>query len=318
MSAIAKPFRRLFVPAGVLLGAAFVGIQFIRPPLENPPVTGDFQAPVAVKNIVQRACYDCHSNQTDLRWFDKVAPVYWQVADHVKEGRAGLNFSTWQSLPPADQKAKLWESVNQILAGAMPLSEYTLAHPEAKVSAQDVAVLKQYVASLAKNPPADTAKLNAADRQYRHWQPNKAAPAAVPVAPNGIAYLPDYKNWQAISTTERFDNGTMRVVFGNDVAVKAIRDKHINPWPNGTAFAKVAWDQLVDAQGNVRPGAFKQVEYMLKDDQKYAATKGWGWARFKTPKLVPYGKDALFTTECIHCHQPMKNNDFVFTQPIKH
>jgi hypothetical protein len=218
MSAIAKPFRRLFVPAGALLGAAFVGIQFIRPPLENPPVTGDFQAPVAVKNIVQRACYDCHSNQTNLRWFDKVAPVYWQVADHVKEGRAGLNFSTWQSLPAADQKAKLWESVNQILAGAMPLSEYTLAHPEAKVSVQDVAVLKQYVASLAKNPPADTAKLNAADRQYQHWQPNKAAPAAVPVAPNGIAYLPDYKNWQAISTTERFDNGTMRVVFGNDVA----------------------------------------------------------------------------------------------------
>jgi hypothetical protein len=68
----------------------------------------------------------------------------------------------------------------------------------------------------------------------------------------------------------------------------------------------------------VRPGAFKQVEYMLKDDQKYAATKGWGWARFKTDKLVPYGKDALFTTECIRCHQPMKNNDFVFTKPLSH
>ena len=155
-------------------------------------------------------------------------------------------------------------------------------------------------------------------RNPRHWQPGAAKPAAVPIAPNGIAYLPDYKNWQAISTTERFDNGTMRVVFGNAVAVKAIREKHINPWPNGTAFAKVAWDQLADAEGNVRPGAFKQVEYMLKDDQKYAATKGWGWARFKTPKMVPYGKDALFTTECINCHQPMKNNDFVFTQPLNH
>ena len=317
MSAFTKPARRFLLPAGALLGATFVGIQFIHPPLENPPVTGDFQAPVAVKSIVQRACYDCHSNQTKLRWFDQIAPVYWQVADHVRQGRAGLNFSTWQGLPPADQKAKLWESINQILAGAMPLSEYTLAHPEAKISAQDAAVLRQYVASLAKNPPADTAKLRAADRQYRHWQPGAAQPAAVPVAPNGIAYLPDYKNWQAISTTERFDNGTLRVVFGNDVAVKAIREKHINPWPNGTAFAKVAWDQLADAEGNVRPGAFKQVEYMLKDDRKYAATKGWGWARFKTPQLVPYGKDALFTTECIRCHQPQQHNDFVFTQPLR-
>jgi hypothetical protein len=236
MSAIAKPVRRFLLPTGALLGAAIVAIQFIHSPLENPPVTGDFQAPVAVKNIVQRACYDCHSNQTKLRWFDQVAPVYWQVADHVREGREGLNFSTWQRLPPADQKAKLWESVNQLLAGAMPLAEYTLAHPEAKVSAQEVAVLKQYVASLAKNPPADTAKRNAAARQYRHWQPGAAQPTAVPVAPNGIAYLPDYKNWQAISTTERFDNGTMRVIFGNAVAVQAIRDKHIGPWPNGTAF----------------------------------------------------------------------------------
>ena len=317
MRTVVHPFRRLLLPLVALLVAAFVGLQFVQPHLENPPVTGDFQAPVAVKSIVQRACYDCHSNQTELRWFDKVAPVSWRVAEHVRDGRASLNFSTWQSLPPDAQKAKLWESVNQILAGAMPLADYAQVHPAAKLSAQDVTVLKQYVASLAQNPPADTAKRNAAARQYQHWQPDAAAPARVPVAPNGVAYLPDYKNWQAISTTERLDNGTMRVVFGNAVAVQAIRENHINPWPNGTAFAKVAWDQLADAEGNVRPGAFKQVEYMLKDDQKYAATKGWGWARFKTPELVPYGKDALFTNECIRCHQPQKNNDFVFTQPFK-
>ena len=55
--------------------------------------------------------------------------------------------------------------------------------------------------------------------------------------------LPDYKNWKAISSTDRFDNHTMREILGNDVAVKAIADGHINPWPDGTAFAKVAWQQ---------------------------------------------------------------------------
>jgi hypothetical protein len=302
-----------------LLGVCFVLIQFIRPEIENPPVKADFEAPAEVKNIITRACYDCHSNQTNLRWYDKVQPVYWQVAEHVKDGREALNFSNWKSMAPADQKGKLWEVVNQIAEGAMPIKSYTMVHTEAKVSAVDLAVLKNYLISMVHSKPADTAKTNALDKQYQKWQKGNAAPAKLPTEPNGIAYIPDYKNWQVISTTDRFDNGTMRVIFGNDVAIKAVKEHHINPWPNGTIFAKVAWDQLRDTAGNVKTGAFKQVEYMIKDDQKYASTKGWGFARFKTPKMVPYAAgNAMFANECVNCHRPMSNNDFVFTMPVKH
>jgi len=140
----------------------------------------------------------------------------------------------------------------------------------------------------------------------------------VPKALNGITYIPDYKNWQPISSTERFDNGTMRIIFGNDIAVKAIKNNSIRPWPNGTIFAKVAWAQQQDKDGNVSTGEFKQIEYMIKDDKKYASTKGWGFARFKTPKMVPYGKSIAFTNECVNCHRPLKNEDFVFTMPVKH
>ena len=122
----------------------------------------------------------------------------------------------------------------------------------------------------------------------------------------------------ACVSTERFDNGTMRIIYGNEIAVKAIKDHKTNPWPNGTIFAKVAWDQLIDSSGNITPGTFKQVEYMIKDTKRFASTKGWGWARFLSPKLEPYGKNAMFTTECINCHRPMKDNDFVFTSPIAH
>ena len=130
--------------------------------------------------------------------------------------------------------------------------------------------------------------------------------------------MPDYKNWQVVSTSDRFDNGTMRVIFGNAIAIKAIKENHINPWPNGTIFAKIGWDKIADADGNVHTGAFKQVEFMIKDDKKYASTKGWGFARFKTPKLLPYGKTKLFATECVNCHRPESANDFVFTSPVKH
>lgn len=313
----ARNRKRAFSISGILLGC-FIVIQFIaRPDIKNPAGTGDFAAPPEVKSIIKRACYDCHSYETNLRWYDKIAPVSWKVAEHIKEGRASLNFSNWADFAAGDQKAKMWEIVNQVATGAMPLSDYTQVHRDARVSKEDLAVLKNYVAGMVVSKPADSAKTNAAQRQFDQWQNDRQPQRAVPQAPNGVAYMPDYKNWQAISTTERFDNNTMRVIYGNDIAVKAIRENNIHPWPNGTVFAKVAWDQLEDKDGNVRTGEFKQVEYMIKDDKKYAATKGWGWARFKTAKLVPYGKNAMFTTECVNCHQPMSNEDFVFTMPVK-
>jgi hypothetical protein len=304
--------RSILFTIGLLL-FVFIAIQFIHPKIDHPPVTGDFKAQPEVKSIVVRACYDCHSNETNLRWYDKIAPIYWQVAEHVKEGRNDLNFSSWDSLATADQKGKLWEAVNQIAAGAMPVKDYLLVHSSAKISPEDLAILKNYLLSTVHSKAADTAKINALNKQSQ----SPVTFTKLPQAANGITYIPDYKNWQPISTTERFDNGTMRVIFGNDIAVKAIHENNIHPWPNGTIFAKVAWDQLQDKDGNVTTGAFKQIEYMIKDDKKYAATKGWGWARFKTPKMIPYGKDAMFTNECVNCHRPLKDEDFVFTMPIK-
>jgi hypothetical protein len=309
--------RKILIIAGILL-IGFLIIQCIRPQITHPPVKGDLEAPLAVKNILVRACYDCHSNETNLRWYDQISPVYWRVASHVNNGRKHLNFSNWKNLAPADQKGALWESVNQIAAGAMPIKDYELVHPSAAISKDDLDILKKYVSSMSPQKTADTAKINAANKQYTHWQKTKTASAKLPTALNGITYIPDYKNWETMSSTERFDNNTMRVIFGNAIAIKAIREHHINPWPNGTIFAKVAWDQIEDKDGNVRSGAFKQVEYMIKDDKKYAATAGWGWARFKTDKLVPYGKDVMFTNECVSCHKPLSNTDFVFTSPIEH
>jgi mono/diheme cytochrome c family protein len=319
MNALPKPslIRRLWLPAvGLLL--CFGLLQFVRPELKNPPVTADFQAPPDVKPILQRACYDCHSNETKLKWFDKVQPAFGLVASHVRDGRRGLNFSTWDRLATPDQKAKLFEALNQMETSVMPPKSYLALHREAALSAQDVATMRRYVASLVVAKPADSAQVGAAARQFRRWQSGRLASPAVHKALNGVAYNPDYKNWEPISTTERFDNGTMRVIFGNKVAIQAIHEKHINPWPNGTILAKVAWAQLADANGNVCTGEFKQIEYMIKDSKKYAATEGWGWARFKTPALVPYGKTALFTTECINCHRPVAGNDFVFTPPLHH
>jgi len=300
-----------------ILFLCFLGSQLIRPRIDHPPVTADIHAPDEIKQILRTACYDCHSNETNLLWFDKITPANWLVAGHIEEGRKVLNFSHWDSLSKDQQKGKLFESLNQIVFNVMPIKQYTLFHPASKVSAQQVSVLRAYLGTLIMEIRPDSAKDRLALEQTNKWIQGPNTAAEVKAAPNGIAFIPDYKNWQAISSTERLDNGTMRVILGNEIAVKAINMRQTHPWPDGTSFAKVAWDQLIDPAGIIHTGEFKQVEFMIKDRKKYASTDGWGFARWvKGLQLAPYGKTALFTTECVHCHEPMRNHDFVFTTPL--
>lgn len=310
-------FKTLRWIAAVLF-VGFVGMQFIRPELNNPPVTADLQVPPHVKEILKRSCYNCHSNETRLSWFDEPSPAYWMVARDVREARKHLNFSEIGKLPAGQQKAALFESVSQIELGAMPLPAYKRVHTESGITPEDLATLKEYLNPAAPpNEAAGADEISAADKQYDSWvQAGGAAPEVAP-APNGIAFIPDYKNWRAISSTERFDNHTMREILGNDVAIKAIAENHIDPWPDGTSFAKVAWFEQPDEKGLVRTGAFFQVEFMVRDSRKYARTLGWGWARWRGADLKPYGKDQNFTSECVGCHSPLRGTDYVFTAPIR-
>jgi mono/diheme cytochrome c family protein len=299
-----------------ILGIAFLGIQFIRPKLTNQPVTADLQAPPQVKQILKTSCYDCHSNETSLLWFDKLVPAYWQVVRDVKEGRKHLNFSEIGKLPPPQQQGILFEAISQIELGAMPLPAYERLHSGTTITPEQLAILKQYVKPAMPPRAATVAEINAADAQYDKWIQSANVTPTVAPAPNGIAFLSEYKNWKTVSSTARFDNNTLRQILGNDVAVKAIAENHINPWPDGTAFAKVAWLQQTDEKGFVRTGAFFQVEFMIRDSQKYAGTLGWGWARWRGADLKPYGTDKDFTSECVGCHNPLANTNYVFTMPI--
>lgn len=311
--------RRLARDAGWLTVAGcivFVAIQFIRPNLANSEPAADLQAPPEVKQILETSCYNCHSSQTKLSWFDRPVPAYWLVVKDVREGRSHLNFSEIGSFTAAQQHAVLFEAISQIELGAMPLPDYQRLHPEAAITPQKLAVLENYLVSLESKAPATPEQISAANNQYDDWIGQAGKAPVVSPAPNGLAFQTDYKNWKAISSTDRADNGTMREILGNDVAIKAIAEHQIDPWPDGTAFAKVAWFQQPNSQGLVQTGAFFQVEFMIRDSKKYASTLGWGWGRWRGADLTPYGKHASFTRECVGCHTPMRNADYVFTEAI--
>ena len=140
----------------------------------------------------------------------------------------------------------------------------------------------------------------------------------VPPAPNGIELPADYKDWRLIATSHRTDNNSLRAILGNDAAIEAARSGHTNPWPDGAILAKLVFkDTTLDAwkQATV-PGRFVHAEFMVKDSTKYAATGGWGFARWLGQEQKPYGKNANFVQECFGCHTPVKDNDYVFTKPV--
>jgi len=138
----------------IILLVAFVGIQFIpttRNQSDTVPLT-DFMlvnnVPKTIQKKLQVSCYDCHSNNTQYPWYNKIQPVAWFLEDHIKEGKAELNFSKWDSLSNRRKASKLRSIVKQIEAGEMPLDSYTLIHKEAVFSEEEAKEVINFMTEL--------------------------------------------------------------------------------------------------------------------------------------------------------------------------
>ena len=317
-----KEFFAWLVVAAVL---AFGMAQTVRPALIEPSGAGpsggspsgpqtEIAAPPQVRAVLERRCYACHSNSPRLAWFDEIEPAYWFVAQDVREARAHLNFSELGNKPAAAQRAELFEAVNMVQLGAMPLPSYLAVHRDARVTPEELAILKNYLAPFA--PATAPTPTPAATPTTPQLSPQHAAVTPAGPSPNGVPYLSGWQDWQLVSTTDRGDNHTLRIITGNDVAIKAIAGHHTSPWPDGAAFAKIAVAAIDDGKGSITSGPFIQVEFMEKDATKYAATEGWGFARWRGADLKPYGSGPHFDSECTGCHAPMRHNDYVYTMPI--
>jgi len=242
----------------------FALLQCIRPGIPSQPAAAEIQAPPEVRHILETHCYACHSDQRRLSWFDQIVPGYWLVRHDILTAREHLDFSTIGAKPAAAQKGALYEGVTMVQLGAMPLPQFVALHPDARMSSADLDTIKAYLApwSSPPNPPSPAAPVNAMASS------NPPAPAinlaSVPAEPGGFAFDPSFESWKLISTTDRGDNYTMRLVLGNDIAISAARSGNVSPWPAGARFAKIAWQQQAGLDGLIHPGNFIQVELMDK------------------------------------------------------
>lgn len=138
----------------LVLLVAFVGIQFV--PTErnqsDSVLATDFMlvnnVPKNIENRLKTSCYDCHSNNTQYPWYNKIQPAAWFLEDHIKEGKAELNFSKWDSLSNRRKSSKLRSIIKQIESNKMPLESYTLIHKDAEFSEEEKTTIIQWITKL--------------------------------------------------------------------------------------------------------------------------------------------------------------------------
>lgn len=135
-----------------VLAIIVIGAQLVPVDRSNPPVTQELKWDAdETRELVSRACFDCHSNQTVWPWYSYIAPISWRVADHVEHGRGHLNFSEW------DKPNEDFDEIKEVMdEGEMPLWDYLLMHSEAKLTPEETqALLEGLRASFENDPPIE-------------------------------------------------------------------------------------------------------------------------------------------------------------------
>lgn len=146
--------KKILLRLAAILIVAALAIQLVpygrshtNPPVLQEPAWDSPQT----RALAQRACFDCHSNETVWPWYSNIAPISWLAQRDVEEGREKLNFSEW-----GRGEQEIDELAEVIREGEMPMPIYLLQHPEARLSAAEKqALINGLVASTGFSGESD-------------------------------------------------------------------------------------------------------------------------------------------------------------------
>jgi len=148
---------RIVKIVALVLLVCFVGIQYMPTELNQSDIVPktDFllvnNPPENISTLLQESCYDCHSNNTDYPWYNKIQPTAWFLENHIADGKEELNFNEWDAYSNRRKNSKLKSIISQVEDDEMPLSSYTLIHKDAKLSKSEKTLVIDYMKKLKGN-----------------------------------------------------------------------------------------------------------------------------------------------------------------------
>jgi cytochrome c len=134
---------RIALIAGALFAASIV-LSFVHPwgnlrsgVKANAPLLDGTVVPDEVRHVLEKKCADCHSTNTEWPLYSRLAPGSWLVEHDVHEGRNHLNMSRWQSYNLETQIDLLASIASEARSGQMPIKQYLILHPKARLSPEE-------------------------------------------------------------------------------------------------------------------------------------------------------------------------------------
>lgn len=146
--------KKVLKTIGWILLIGIIGIQFFRP--AKNMAAGDqpfaiakaFTVPADVKTILDKACMDCHSNNSRYPWYYNIQPVAWWMANHVKEGKGKLNLDEYTNKRLRFQYHKMEEVIEMVEDKKMPIDSYTWTHNDAKLTVEERTKITDWAKSI--------------------------------------------------------------------------------------------------------------------------------------------------------------------------
>ena len=138
----------------LLLLIGLIVIQFIHPKRNKtnyaqPNYIGNIHAISRdVHLILEKACLDCHSNNTRYPWYCNFQPVDWWITGHIINGKKELNLDEFTNRSLRYQYNKMKESVKQVKEDEMPLNSYLWIHKDAKLTADEKSKLINWATAI--------------------------------------------------------------------------------------------------------------------------------------------------------------------------
>ena len=135
--------RRWVKRLGVATVFLLLATQFIPLNRSNPSVDpsqtiyAPLPVPAEVKDVFERSCKNCHSDETAWPWYSYVAPVSWVVAHDVHQARKMMNLSEWGSYSAKRKEDRLAEICEQVTNGDMPDRKYAIFHRGARLTPEE-------------------------------------------------------------------------------------------------------------------------------------------------------------------------------------
>jgi len=133
--------RSKILGLGIL--AVVILLQFFQPEPNSAPPDPELDMleilvlPEPMSELIRKACYDCHSNQTVYPWYSRISPVSWYLNRHIVKGKADMNFSEYGLLEKADKIGMFADFCDVLDAGTMPLQSYVLIHKDARLTQEE-------------------------------------------------------------------------------------------------------------------------------------------------------------------------------------